>query len=188
MCEKGEGDAASGEDLLSGAPEEHRGLSHAASSIRSAKFTSGAPDFATLLLFFHFFRLSLPTTFSAVSFYLGAKEARTTRLLEKSARLPRALINLHSARGGRKGGTGDPSLPVLLGLMLPIECGAVNLVNGRNARRGANGAFSSEGSPFPRKSLASITFRKSGLPINDGRKNALGNENDSAILLMFLYF
>lgn len=94
------------------------------------------PDFATLFFFFHFFHLSpFSSPSPSASFYLEAREARTTCLLEKSARLPRALINLHSARGERRGGEGIPHglLPVLLGLMLPIECGAVNLVNSCNS-------------------------------------------------------
>lgn len=80
---------------------------------------------------------------SSSSFYLEAREARTTCLLEKSAPLPRALINLHSAKSEERRGKGGIGflcgfLPVLLRLMLPIKCRAVNLINSRNARRGAN--------------------------------------------------
>lgn len=110
---KGEGDATSGVDLLSGAPEGTRVPGTIAHRLFNARrIHLQGPDFATLFFFFHFFHFSLfssPSSSFVLSFYLEAREARTTCLLEKSARLPRALINLHSVHGEQKGEGGNSS-------------------------------------------------------------------------------
>lgn len=71
-----------------------------------------------------------------------SRQRKHTRLLEKSARLPRALINLHSARREqRRRDTSRVTTRVTRINVSAIECRAVNLVNSCNVRRGANGAF-----------------------------------------------
>jgi hypothetical protein len=72
-------------------------------------------------------------------------EGRGAREGERASEIPRGL------------------LLVLLGLMLPIGHGAVNLVNGCYARRGANGAFLI-GCPYRAllRNGSRISFRKSG--------------------------
>jgi len=131
---------ASGEDLLSGAPEGTRVHYRTPPLQRPANSPS---DFATSFFFFHFFHLSLLVSFFRLHFFLEAREARTTCLLEKSARLPRALINLHSARGVRKEeGGGDSSwVTTCVTRINVVECGMLSVkpVNSSNAC--ANGFF-----------------------------------------------
>jgi len=78
-------------------------LAHSASSVLGVEFTFGPwllpRHLLLLLLLFSLLLLSLTVVVVvSLSLYLEAREARTTCLLEKSARLPWALINLHSAR------------------------------------------------------------------------------------------
>lgn len=182
-CEKrDEGGAASGEDLLSGPTERTQvqgpslrtpPLQRPANSPRASTLPPSSSSFYSSFLFFFFL------FFFYFCLYLEAREARTTCLLEKSARLPRALINLHSAQseraegGDEGGGSSGLPLPVLLGLMLPIKCGEllILLTAATRSPRREQRSFLIEPVPhasIQRKSLALISFRKSGPAINIG--------------------
>lgn len=106
-CEKGEGGTASGEDLLSETQKEERERERAAGTISwrffNARLIHLGPRLRHLLLPVLSFSPSASSFSCSSSFYLEARKARTTCLLEKSAPLPRALINLHSAKSEEQG-------------------------------------------------------------------------------------
>lgn len=138
--------AASGEDLLSGTPEGIPSADYRPLPLQRPANSPPGLGLRHLIPLVPFLSL-LPSLISFFfRFFLSRGEGgapRTTCLLEKSARLPRALINLHSARGerGERGDSSRVTTRVTRINVADLNAGAVNLVNSCNACRGANGTF-----------------------------------------------
>lgn len=129
-CEKGEGGAASGEDLLSETQKEERESSgdHLLALLQrpvNSPRAPTSPPSASSSSFFPFTSSFSCSSSSSSSFHLEAREARTTCLLEKSAPLPRALINLHSARSVEKKKGGRDRIP----LQVPTRVTPINVAD-----------------------------------------------------------